>query len=148
MANISFFNTFNIDLVSAKHDFSSTSSQVFNVCLTRNAPVASGVNFADLTEISPGNGYVSGGKNVGSTHVAMNPYIDGLAAVYIDADVTFTATGGDIGPFRYLVLYNATRDRLVCYWDYGSDYTIRSGIDFPIDFSQPSGIFALRPYST
>ena len=40
-------------------------------------------------------------------------------------DVTFTAAGGSIGPFRYVVLYNDTptspADPLIGWYDYGTN---------------------------
>ena len=53
-------------------------------------------------------------------------------------DVVFTASGGSIGPFRYVVLYNDTPtsplDPLIAYWDYASSITLLTGETFTVDF--------------
>ena len=57
--------------------------------------------------------------------------------------MTWTASGGSIGPFRYSVIYNdtATNDELIGYIDYGYSVTVASGQTFTIDFDQTSGLY-------
>ena len=61
------------------------------------------------------------------------------------ADVVFTADGGQIGPFRYAVVYNdtAANDELICYYDYGSSLTLDDTETFTTDFSADNGVFTL-----
>src|SRR4051812_33507435 len=72
--------------------------------LTNTAPVATNAVKADLTEITAGNGYVAGGPTptISSSAQASGTY------KLVLADVTITAAGGSIGPFRYAVLWNDT----------------------------------------
>jgi hypothetical protein len=61
----------------------------------------------------------------------------------LDADnLVLTASGGNVGPFRYVILYNdtATNDELICWYDYGSDLTLAAGETLTIAFNA-SGIF-------
>ena len=60
-------------------------------------------------------------------------------------DVTFTASGGSIGPFRYVVLYNdtAASDELIGYYDYGTSLTVTSGNLFVVDFDATNGVLTL-----
>jgi hypothetical protein len=61
------------------------------------------------------------------------------------ADVTFTAAGGTIGPFRYGFIYNNVDDigLLVAFFDHGSSITLADGEDFKVDFDQVNGVFKL-----
>ena len=47
-----------------------------------------------------------------------------------------TASGGSVGPFRYVVIYNDTPagDPLVAYYDYSSSITLLDGETLTVDF--------------
>jgi hypothetical protein len=100
---------------------------------TNNAPdVDADAIKADLAGLSAGNGYTDGVdvQNAASTTA-------GVITV-VGTDFTVTASGGSVGPFRYVVLYNDTptspADPLLGYWDYGSSITLASGESFTTDF--------------
>jgi hypothetical protein len=93
---------------------------------------------ADITEISAGNGYSAGGFD---TQNAVSS-TGGVASI-TGVDYTMTASGGSIGPYRYLVLYNdtATGDPLIGYWDKGSSVTLTTGQSDLFDFA--SSLFTI-----
>jgi len=61
-------------------------------------------------------------------------------------DLVLTASGGSVGPFRYVYVYDDTpaspADPLVCYFDYGSSITLQDGETLTIQFDA-SGLFTL-----
>jgi hypothetical protein len=115
------------------HDLVGT-NDTLKVALTNTAPnVATHAVFADITEIAAGNGYTAGGADTQNDGTE-----SGGTLTVTGVDVTFTASGGTIGPFRYVVLYNDTpsspADPLIAYWDYGSNVTLADGESFTVDF--------------
>jgi hypothetical protein len=140
MASYNKYEAFVEDLIEGVHDFD---AHVFKVALSNAAPNAAthGV-LAQAGEIAAGNGYAAGG--------AVTPISTSRAggtAKVTGADVTFTAAGGSIGPFRYAILYNdsptSPADPLIAWWDYGTALTVTSGNSFTVDFDATNGIFTV-----
>jgi hypothetical protein len=140
MAAFQKFNQFVEDVAHKVHDLE---TDTLKVMLTNTAPVAGNSIKGDLTEISAGNGYTAGGTQ------AVQSASDQTSGTYklTLGDVTFTASGGSIGPFRYVVLYNDTpaspADPLIGYWDYGSNVTITDGNSFTVDMDATNGVLQL-----
>ena len=126
MAAFNKFNALTADLAAAKHNFT---SNVFKAMLANAAPVATNSVKADLTEIASGNGYTAGGGTVAITSANQSA---GTLSVVMGADVVITASGGAVGPFRYLAVYNDTtvNKPLVSWYDYGSAITLQAGESF------------------
>lgn len=137
MATYNKFNQFTKDLIDGVHDFD---GHTFKVLLTNTAPVATNSVKADLTEISAGNGYTAGGATTTITTSTSSGTAKATAS-----DVTFTASGGTIGPFRYAVGYNDTAagDPLIFWVDYGSSITLQDTEQLVVDFDASTGIFTV-----
>jgi hypothetical protein len=139
MAAFQKFNAFSGAAAQKKHNLNADSLKIM---LTNTAPdfVNNAVK-ADLTDIAAGNGYAAGGS--------VAAFVSGVdtAGLYklILAPVQFTAAGGNIGPFRYAVLYNdtATNKDLIGGWDYGVAITLTNGNSFTVNLDQVNGTLTL-----
>lgn len=120
-----------------KHDLG---SDTLKIMLSNSAPSVSNTQKTDITEISAGNGYSAGGTQATISSSAQS---SGLYTLILN-DVTFTASGGSIADFRYIILYNdtSTNDLLIAYSDYGSTVTTTSGNVFKVLFD-PAGALTL-----
>jgi hypothetical protein len=111
--------------------------------LSNVAPVATNATKADITEISAGNGYSAGGTQASFVSGAQS---SGTYKLTLN-DVIFTASGGSIATFRYVVLYNDTptvpTDPLIGWYDYGTTLTITSGNSFTVDFDGSNGVLTI-----
>ncbi len=137
MASYNKINAFTDDMAEGVHNLG---GDTLKVALTNTAPLATNSIFANLTEISAGNGYTAGGT---ATTISDSSQSSGTYKLTI-TDVVFTASGGTIGPFRYAVLYNDTptspADPLIAWWDYGSSITLADTETFTVDFDASNGV--------
>lgn len=131
------FNQFVADLAAKVHNLG---ADTLMVLLTNTAPnVADTVvdtttgtctvkATSNAAEITAANGYVKKGAQIASNSLSS---ASGTTKLIGNA-VTYTASGGAIGPFRYAVLFNdtaattATRP-VIGFWDYGSSITLNDG---------------------
>ena len=129
MAAFTKLNILTEDVARGKHQFH-TGAHVFKVALTNTAPVVTNTELANITEIAAGFGYTAGGS-VSATDVARTGGVTDVTA----ADVTFTAAGGSIGPFRYAVFYNdtTTGKPLIGFSDRGSALTLAAGESLKVE---------------
>lgn len=90
------------------------------------------------TQLTTANGYTQNAKNLANVAVSTVTTND---AKFDADDVTWTASGGDIGPARYALLFNDTdaNDPPVLSIDFGANFTANTGTDFKITWNA-SGI--------
>jgi hypothetical protein len=140
MATFNKFNQFVEDLAKKVHNLN---ADTLKVALTNTAPAAGNAIFSDITEITAQNGYAAGGSAASFSTGAQS---SGTYKLVLN-DVTFTAAGGSFGPFRYVVLYNATPTSplkpLIGYYDYGTGITVTAGNSFTVDLDQANGVLTL-----
>lgn len=121
------------------HNFA---SNTFKVALTNSAPSASNTVLADITQISASGGYTAGAGG-GYTLSGVSYTESSGTATLTHTDLVITATGGSVGPFRYIVYYNDTAtspaDALVGWLDYGSALTLADTETLTLDIGA-SGI--------
>lgn len=136
------FDNFPRQILEGNHDLAAA-ADTLGMYLSNTAPSSSLDNAkADIAEIATGNGYTGS--------VAVNPSLTestGTAGIWYAAVTpttqAWTATGGAIAAFQYVVAFNndtATpgdlyADALVGAWDYGSAVTLASGNSFTVDWT-------------
>jgi hypothetical protein len=138
MANYNNFNSFVSDLAQKVHNLN---ADTLKIMLTNTAPSASNTVKSNITEIGAGNGYTAGG--------AVASFVSGndTSGTYklILSPVSWTASGGSIGPFEWAVLYNSSTasGNLIGWWDYGTAITLTNGNTFTVSLDQTNGVFTL-----
>lgn len=130
------YNKFN-SWVDYMNEGVNTSSDQFVVFLTNTAPSASNSVLTDITQISYTN---LSSRNITT---ASSSQSGGTFALVFN-DLTLTASGGSVGPFRYVGVYDDTvaGDPLVAWYDYGTSITLADGEFITIDF-QPGGFYTV-----
>jgi hypothetical protein len=137
MAAFNKFYDFTEQLIRGGHNFG---SHTFKVALTNTAPLATQTAFNSTNHPAPTSqaGYAPVTTTVAVSEVNGTTTITGTTAM-------FTATGGTIGPFRYAILYNATNNNLIGWYDYSISTTLNAGDNFTVQFNNasPGTIFTL-----
>ena len=142
MATFNKFQSFVENLAEGVHNFSSDASCTITValCAAANAPVNTNTVLANLTQAS----YTNCSSRVMS--VASSSQTSGTYKLVLN-DLTLTASGGTVGPFRYVVLYNddptSPADPLIGWYDYGSDVTLQDTETFTIDADPTNGVIQI-----
>jgi hypothetical protein len=132
MASYVKYEKFVEDMMNKIHDLFGT-TDTLKCVLSNGAPnVATHTVLADVTQISGGTGYTTGGNDTANDSTRT-----GGTVTMTCVDITWTASGS-MGPFRYVSMYNDTptspADPLIDYWDYGSALTLALGETFTVDF--------------
>lgn len=138
MATFNKFNSFVEVLAEKGHNLG---SDTLKWVLTNSAPTSSNTVLANITQISNGNGYTTGGT---AATTSSSSQTSGTYKLVL-ADTVFTASGGSMGPFRYAVLYNdtATNDELIGWYDYGSAVTLADTETLTIDCDASTGVLQI-----
>jgi hypothetical protein len=130
MATFVKFNKFLEHLAEKNHNLG---ADALKIALTNTAPtMATDVTFDAVTDHAApaeAHGYTSGGHAV---TVDASSEAGGTYTLACTTAVVITASGGTIGPFRYVILYNSTpaTNNLIACWDYGSSITLADGEKF------------------
>lgn len=139
MATFNKFNCFVEDLAEKVHNLGSDALTVA-LCASANAPVATNTILGNLTQIA----YTNLSARV--LTVATSAQTSGTYKLVVN-DLTLTASGGSVAPFRYVVIYNDTPtspvDPLIGWYDYGSDLTLANGETLTLDFDNVNGLLTL-----
>jgi hypothetical protein len=115
-------------------------ADTLTVALTNTAPNATDATLSQITEISYTN------CSSRALTASASSQTSGTYKLVLD-DLTLTASGGSVGPFRYAVIYNDTptspADPLIGYYDYGSSITLAAGESLLLDFNASNGVLQI-----
>lgn len=141
------FNKVNDFVVNAVHNMDLESDQIV-VALSNTAP---GSETSDPS--ADGNGILGNITEISYTNCSSRNVTTSSSSQasgtykLVLADLTLTASGGTVGPFRYIYLYDDTvtapADPIVGYYDYASSLTLNDGDSFTVDFSAANGVLQL-----
>lgn len=116
------------------------SSDQLVVALSNTAPASETSN-----PTADGNGVLANVTQITYTNLSSRNITTSSSSVssgtyqLVLTDLTLTASGGSVGPFRYVYIYNdaptSPADPLIGYYDYGSSITLNDGEDILIDFA-------------
>ena len=139
MATYNKFDFFLEDLAEKVYDLGAD-QLVVALTAAANAPIATNDVLADLTEISYTN---CPSRNITTSTSAQT---SGTYKLVL-ADLVLTASGGTVGPLRYVVIYSDTptvpSDPLIAWYDYGSEITLADGETFTNDFDGNNGFLQI-----
>lgn len=135
MATYNKFNSFTEALAEKVHNLG---SDTLKVALTNTIPLATNSQLSNLTEISYTN---CSSRTITTTSSSQT---SGTYKLVL-ADLVLTASGGSVGPFRWVVVYNdtATNKELIGWFDYGSAITLGDNETLTIDFDGTNGLLQI-----
>lgn len=141
------FNKVNDFVANAVHNMDLETDQI-TVALSNTAP---GSEASDPA--ADGNGVLANVTEIDYTNLSTrdvnttsSSQTGGTYSLVLE-DLTLTATGGAVGPFQYIYIYNDTvaepAGPLIGFYDYGSELTLNDGDSFTLDFSDVNGVLQL-----
>ncbi len=135
MATYTKFNTFVADISNKVHNLG---SDQLKVALTNILPVNTNTVLANITEITY--------TNLSTRNLAVTSSVQSSGTYkLVVTDLVLTSTGGTIGPFRYIVIYNSTASGgpLIAWYDYGSALTLQDTDTLTLDFDGTNGLLQI-----
>jgi len=126
------FQDFSEQLVRGEHDFD---ANVFKVVLSNSLPLATYTQLSQISQLSTGGGYTSGGE---TTTVTVSE-TSGTTTVS-GTQLQWTGSGSGFGPVQYAVLYNEStaNDLLIAWFDYNSAISVNASETFTLKFNNAS----------
>ena len=117
-------------------------SDTLKIALTNTAPANTDTVWN--TTVYPAPASASGYTTGGNTLVVVSSSQTAGTYKLVVSDSVFAASGGQIGPFRYVIIYDSTASNaLIGYYDYGSSITLQDTETFTVDFDQVNGLLTI-----
>lgn len=117
-------------------------TDTWKIALSNADPTAKTSFVAGTDDLATGNGYTAGGN---AATVASSSQTGGVYKLVLNSPATWTASGGNIGPFQYAVLWDTTQAAPIGFWNYGSAVTLNgaNGDTFTVTLDGTNGVFTV-----
>ena len=118
------------------------STDTWKVALSNADPTAKTTFTPGTDDLATGNGYTQGGN---AAAVASSTTTAGTMKLILNSPATWTSVTGNVGPFRYAILWNFTQSVPIGFWDYGSSITLNgvNGDTFAVTLDGTNGVFTV-----
>jgi len=112
-------------------------TDTWKIALAATVNIADTTFTAGTTDLATGGGYTAGGNTASITSAAQTA---GTYKLVLASPTAWTGTGAGF-TFRYAILWDATTNTPVAYWDYGSSVTVTSGDTVTVTLDATNGVF-------
>jgi hypothetical protein len=112
-------------------------TDTWKIALAATVNIADTTFTAGTTDLATGGGYTAGGNTASITSAAQTA---GTYKLVLASPSIWTGTGAGF-TFRYAILWDATTNTPVAYWDYGSNVTVASGDTVTVTLDATNGVF-------
>jgi len=109
----------------------------WKIALALTVNVADTTFTAGTTDLATAGGYTAGGNAASITSATQTA---GTYKLVLASPSLWTGTGAGF-TFRYAILWDATTNTPVAYWDYGSNVTVASGDTVTVTLDATNGVF-------
>jgi hypothetical protein len=114
----------------------------YKIALSNADPTAKTSFTPGTDDLTTGNGYTAGGNAASVTSAITTA---GTFKLILGSPATWTASGGNIGPFQYAILWDTTQSAPLGFWNYGSAITLNgtNGDTFQVTLDGTNGVFTV-----
>jgi hypothetical protein len=112
-------------------------TDTWRIALSNTINAADTTFVAGTTDLPTAGGYTAGGNTVSVTSASQTA---GVFKLVLASPAVWTATGAGF-TFRYAIMWNATTNTPVAYWDYGSSQAVAVGDTVTVTLDAVNGVF-------
>jgi hypothetical protein len=112
-------------------------TDTWKIALAATVNIADTTFTAGTTDLATGGGYTAGGNTASITSAAQTA---GTYKLVLASPTAWTGTGAGF-TFRYAILWDATTNNPVAYWDYGSSVVVTAGDTVTVTLDAINGVF-------
>jgi hypothetical protein len=112
-------------------------TDTWRIALSNTINAADTTFVSGTTDLPTAGGYTAGGATVSVTSASQTA---GTFRLILASPPAWTATGAGF-TFRYAIMWNATTNTPVAYWDYGASQAVAAGDTVTVTLSAVNGVF-------